>query len=218
MGGPPSVKWLLFGVLHWTMFACFAHWLFFSSKVMLVACSARKVFGEVLVYLYAVFVPGFVFVFAVVLCGARLVHRRTLGSGGKWTRGHRFPRLSENIHSNLQIVTTQWLVGCMTKYDEKTYLEIWWDMMSNDKKLFEILQQGEMFHSQCTPPRHRNSIFSTSLAFSMLGQTMPIEKRNFLCVHAKTHVSGGGHLFLTYCLQMFQCPVKITQQFYIDDQ
>ena len=25
--------------------------------------------------------------------------------------GHRFPRLSENIHSNLQIVTTQWLVG-----------------------------------------------------------------------------------------------------------
>ena len=30
-----------------------------------------------------VFVPEFVFVFAVLLCGARLVQRRTLGSGRK---------------------------------------------------------------------------------------------------------------------------------------
>ena len=49
MGGPPSVKWLLFGI-----FACFEHWLFSSSMVMLVACSVREVFGEVLVYLCAV--------------------------------------------------------------------------------------------------------------------------------------------------------------------
>ena len=51
----------------------------------------------------------------------------------------------------------------------------------------------------CIAPWHWNSIFSTFLVFSLLGQTMPIEKRTleiFLCVHAKKHVSGGGHLVL----------------------
>ena len=62
--------------------------------------------------LYCVFVPEFVFVFAVLLCGeARLVQRRTLGSGGKC--GDQFPRLSENIHSNLQIVTAAAAAHCL---------------------------------------------------------------------------------------------------------
>ena len=83
---------------------------------MLVACSAREVFWEVLVYLCAV-------LYRVDLCLNLYLYLRCYSAARVWFReglwevveseagGHRFPRLSENIHSNLQIVTTQWLVG-----------------------------------------------------------------------------------------------------------
>ena len=108
----PSVIWLLSISCYFTLTDV---WLFYTVDVFVLKGNASLVlshrgFWEVLVCLYHV-VPGCICDWiCICICAATL--RRVWFTEGLWEvveseAGQRFPRLSENIHSNLQIVATQ---------------------------------------------------------------------------------------------------------------